>query len=266
MKRAALILFMAAMAATPGCTAAADDAIGQDEAAQSKVAVDPRAALAGQEWARCWFATSANDADTFDFVCKRTATPGYPWGVGNTYVSPLAIASRDFLGGSGNMGPLTKVDQDREVVKATGIRRTEFPLRVHSRVDVYSFADTREYYPPSMTYGDLEGDQRILDPQAATAANPVIIKQPFDLWPLRIVTLGERGYELHVPAYEFSTGPMTVRARGDEPLNGGSVMEAWLDELIAFDGTTNVFLPPPMAGTISATIAPRTVGIREPVG
>jgi hypothetical protein len=89
-----------------------------------------------------------------------------------------------------------------------------------------------------------------------TEANPVVFKQPFDLWPIRVVSSVTGGYELAAEAFPFALAEPSTTMH--PPITAEAT--ASIPRRVEIEREHTFFVPVPRDGKFRVTIAPRPEG------
>ena len=169
--RARIFLGLSALALA-ACASAADRAASSEsEHTEGR----PLTVIAGREWARCWFDAAA-DAATLS--CTSTARGDDPLEA-KVKVTAAGLNSPPGQGFEGYSKDLD-IEAGGTVVVGT-FKRTSFPVMLILNAALTPAASERLGDARRI---DFQSTPRIARAEELTAANPAVLKQPFDLWPV----------------------------------------------------------------------------------
>lgn len=205
------------------------------------------AVLPGREWARCWF-EDATTADVVDLVCQRSRAGDYPYSIGFLSVALRGVADPSFIGGTGSLGPMDEgVDAPR-----IHVRRDAFPVVLQADARVFPFRDPSEGAVVIDTHAPLLTRLRV-DAPDATSERPLVIAQPFALWPIRIESELPAGYELRAETFAFDLTPGATTMH--PPIT--SALTASIPPLVESRPSRTFHVPVPRDGELRVTTAAR---------
>jgi len=213
-----------------GCSSTTADGTDVSEGRQTEAT--PLMALKGREYARCWFDLVGADAQ---LSCTSTARGQ----------DPLVGANvRVVIDGVGGMAKQLDIEAGGTVVVGS-IPVTSFPRRI--ALQAYLGMDTSHMI-------GLEGGANwsneidVTSAAALPAAGPLVIGQPFDLWPVGTVFAMTRG-----GGFSLKTHPYT---QSIEPYRAGLVGEremTFTPSLAHFDKKVFYVVAPKAGGPLPAT-------------
>jgi hypothetical protein len=193
------LLVCAAVAACNLGTSSEDDA-AMSEAANTAA----RQPLLAPTWTKCWIEkdTSTNDparqqhAVTCRYDAPDDKQPVKPQGF---------IVDVHFAAGSNHIEDLAqRSGQDVVVQKVTG---EQFPIDINVVVYGPTFNDV------GLSENWFELKTKVENPDAHTSERPLVVKQPFDLWPVVVIPKAFIAYA-QLDSHTFSVAPLTAGQEG----------------------------------------------------
>jgi hypothetical protein len=172
--------------------------------------------MPGAAWATC---AAEPRGERFAFRCKRAEARDAPY-----KLDRLSVAVRT----ARDAGRAAEVAIPEGVVDVrSDLRADDFPLTVRTSADVLA--------PSSVVV-----PRGIAATMTADLDAPVELRQPFDVWPIRIDTGDAASIEIRVPDYTF--GP------------SGAPLVATLRSIVQHKGSATLFLPVPSSGSLEAWV------------
>ncbi len=165
---------------------------GPEDASSSEAAVGT--AIAGQEWIRCAFGPSAPDPQVLS--CTSTGRER------NAPSVNLKVTVANLLTGYAATEGLD--GESGETKDVASFPRSTFPVQVLINVELTA-ESAKEF---GFTHGDIQLVTTANSASAATAAKPLVVRQPFALWPIRILNTGTRALA-YSAKYTTSLSPYT---------------------------------------------------------
>lgn len=196
----ALVALAAASFSSAGCSSPDED-IASSESANTEART--LTVTKGREWGRCWFDfDGAGDAATLS--CTSTARGDDPLS------STMSVRAQGWYRAPDTDFEVYTKDLDVEaggtVVVGT-FRRSSFPIML-----ILNASLTRE---SSMLVGDRRRidfqSEKVVNPASRSASRPVLLQQPFDLWPVTFIDGSDQEgrFGLDAVPYTRSIAPYT---------------------------------------------------------
>jgi hypothetical protein len=177
--------------------------------------------MPGPAWATC---SVDSRGERFVFRCKRAESQDAPY-----KLDRLSVSVRTAQEG-GRASPTVPIPDTGVVDVRADLRADDFPLTVRTSADVLA--------PSSVVVPrDLGATTTV---EATAIGTPVALRQPFDVWPIRIDTGNAQSIEIRVPDYTF--GPSVAP------------FVATLRSIVQNKGTATLFLPVPSSGALEAWV------------